>query len=132
MSPALTVAIMMSNYFHDVATAMLAASGAVLLALAKKFERADIRSNAEARQYFISVTSSMKRVARFSLYWLLLGGVPRTLAFRSFEWTTAREHGQIPALIGKHIIAFAVVAFGIWLWLKANKRIKAMLGEGQA
>ena len=132
MSPAVTVAIMMNNYFHDVATAMLAASGITLLLITKRFEAAEAQNDKAAKEYFLSILAGMKKVARFSLYWLLLGGVPRTLAFRGFEWTTAREHGQIPALIIKHVIAFLVVALGVWLWLRANERVKAVLEGSRA
>jgi len=124
MSPTLTVIIMMNNYFHDVATAMLLASGVTTLLLLKGFEGA----NRDVISYLNSIYLGMKKVARFSLYWVLIGGIPRTLTFRSFEWTTASEHGQTPALILKHIIALLAVSFGVWFWLRANERARSMLG----
>jgi len=124
MSPIFVVIIMMNNYFHDVATAMLLASGVTTILLLKGFEGA----NRDAISYLNSIHSGMKRVARFSLYWILIGGIPRTLTFRSFEWTTASEHGQTPALIVKHIMAFLAVSLGVWSWLRANERARSILG----
>jgi len=62
-SPALGVAIMMNNYFHDVATALLAASSFCLYAIVRVRDRID---TPEAtlfflRTYRIMVTSSASR-----------------------------------------------------------------------
>lgn len=123
MSPTIGVLIMMNNYFHDVATAMLAASGAALWVMVKKYEG---QEDEAVTRYFLSIYTRMTKVARFSLYWILIGGVPRTLAYRSFEWANAVEHVQIPALIVKHIIVFSLVGAGVYLWLKVNRRVKAI------
>lgn len=121
MSPTLGVIIMMNNYFHDVATALLAASGVALWVMIRKYEGNDDRKVAE---YFLSIYESMTKVARFSLYWILIGGVPRTIFYSSFEWANAVGHGQIPALIIKHLLAFSFVGTGIYLWLKFNRKVK--------
>jgi hypothetical protein len=75
-------------------------------------------------EYFLSLYSSMTRVARLSLYWILIGGVPRTFFYRDFEWVTAVKHGQVPALIVNHILAFALVGTGVYLWLRLRKRVR--------
>jgi hypothetical protein len=121
LSPGISAAIMMNNYFHDVATAMLAASGAVLWVFIKKYE--GLR-DAEATDYFLRIYGGMTKVARFSLYWILLGGVPRTLFFRKYELANAIEHRQIPALIAKQLLALAFVVAGVLLWLKIAGKVK--------
>lgn len=112
---------MMNNYFHDVATAMLLASGSVLWLMLRKYEA---HGDNAAGRYFLDIYLRMTKVARFSLYWILIGGIPRTLTFRSFEWSNAVSHGQIPALILKQAIAFGVVAAGVFVWLGLNSRVK--------
>lgn len=132
MNPTLGLAIMLNNYLHDVATAMLAASGVALWVIIKKYE--DFMSQhkeaapALLTEYFLNIYKSMTRVARFSLYWILIGGIPRTLAYRSFEWSNAVGHSQIPALIIEHVLAFGFVGTGVYLWVKVNKRVKAVRG----
>jgi hypothetical protein len=122
--PAFGVMIMMNNYFHDVATALLAASGAALWFIVRKYDSLPGRHSKDVTEYFIQLYRSMTKVARFSLYWILIGGVPRTLFYRDFEWVTAVKHGQVPALIVKHILAFAFVGTGVHFWLKLRKRVR--------
>ena len=119
---ALGVAIMMNGYFHDVATAMPAASGAALHVMLKKHRGGD----GEAAEYFNRVYKGMASFARFSLLWILIGGIPRTLFYRDYEWATAVSNGQSHALIVKHVIAFALVGAGISIWLRLTRRIKAL------
>lgn len=124
LNPTLGLFIMMNNYFHDVATALLAASGVALWVMMKRYEDG---SGEEATQYFLSIYKGMTRLARFSLYWILLGGVPRTIFYRDFEWSNAVGHGQIPALIVKHILAFAFVGTGVYVWIKLNRKVKFIM-----
>jgi hypothetical protein len=125
MSPGLGVLIMLNNYFHDVATALLLASGVAMWVVLRRYEG---RSTEEAA-YFLRLHGSITRLAKFSLAWILIGGVPRTLAYRSFEWAEAVGHAQVPALIVKHILAFAFVGGGAWLWLRLSKRVRAIRAE---
>ena len=133
--PALGIAIMMNNFFHNVAAALLAASGIALWVILKKYESHPGHDERAVTEYFLSLYESMTRVAKFSLYWILIGGVPRTLFYRDFEWVTAIKHGQIPALIVMHILAIAFVVTGVRLWIKVKKRvsdIEESMRAGQA
>lgn len=121
ISPALGVIIMMNNYFHDVATGLLITSGVGLWVVVRRFQDTGNREKAE---YFLSIYRGMKRLARFSLFWILLGGVPRTLFYKSFEWANAVDHYQVPALIVKHVLAFSFVFGGVAIWLRFEKRAK--------
>jgi hypothetical protein len=122
--PALGVAIMMNNYLHNVAAALLGASGVALWVILIKYESHPNHNDRAMSEYFLSLYSSMTRVARLSLYWILIGGVPRTFFYRDFEWVTAVKHGQVPALIVNHILIFALVGTGVYLWLKLKKRVR--------
>lgn len=131
IGPGLANFLHMNNYFHDVATALLAASGIVLCIILRRFCREEGRgTDPEMIAYFSRVYVGMRRLAHFSLVWILLGGIPRTLYFRSFEWTNAMEHGQVPALILKHAMSFILVALGALLWIRCSRKIKAIIGDG--
>ncbi len=117
---------MMNNYFHDVATALLGASGVALWVMLRRFKPG---SGREATEYFLGIYKAMTGVARFALFWILIGGVPRTLAYRSFEWANAVGHRQVSALIVKHILVFTIVGGGVYLWIKANKKVKLIKGS---
>jgi hypothetical protein len=126
ISPALGIIIMMNNYFHDVATGLLLASGVAIWVITKKYGNSEDR---EVTGYFLRIYASMTGLARFSLFWILIGGVPRTLFYRRFEWNTAVEHGQVTAIIIKHVLAFAIVGTGAYLWIRLSRRVKRIRAQ---
>lgn len=125
MSSGFAIFIMMNNYFHDVATAMFMASGIVLWVLMRRYARMEGPGSPE---YFLRVHAGMQRLARFALWWILIGGVPRVLYYRGFEWANAVEHGQEPALLVKHILEFVFVVAGASLWKASIERVRSLTG----
>ena len=123
MSPLLGVMIMMNNYFHDVATALLFAGGAAMWVILKRYD--EIPDKAVDR-YFLRIYDSMAKIVHVAVVWIVLGGIPRTIFYTRFEWANAAGKGQIPALIVKHILMFILVGGGAWLWVKLNRRVKAI------
>lgn len=119
MSPEFGVFIMMSNYFHDVATALLLGSGIAIMAVIGRFRQLP-HSSPDAAEECLRVYAGGVRIAKFSLGWILLGAIPRTIYYRSFEWQNAVDHGQIPALVIKHALAFLFVASGVFVWRRAS------------
>ena len=75
MSPAAGIALMMNNYLHDVATALLAASAVALWVMLRRYEAG--QRGADAARYFLEIQGAMVKLARFSLAWIVLGGIPR-------------------------------------------------------
>lgn len=124
MSPLLGVFIMMNNYFHDVATALLAASGVVIWVIVKRYDSA--AKTQETTEYFLRIYKSSTKLAKISLAWILIGGIPRTIFYKEFEWANAVGKNQIPALIVKHILVFIFVGIGVYIWIKTNRRVKEL------
>ncbi|HEY5652766.1 MAG TPA: hypothetical protein VIR63_00135 [Pontiella sp.] len=120
MSSYLALLLMMNNYLHDVATALLAASGCVIWVL---WHHLGSAPNLETQRYFVRMYYAMTRLARFSFAWIILGGIPRTIFYTEFEWSNMAGRGQIPALIVKHIVAFILVGAGIMLWRVVRKKV---------
>jgi hypothetical protein len=121
MSQTAGIMLMMNNYFHDVATALLLASGVAMWVIYKRFGDSD---NPDVRDYFLRLYRSITLLARFSLAWIILGGIPRTYFYKEFEWAQYAGKGQIPALIVKHVLAFAFVGTGVYVWLKIRSKVK--------
>ena len=125
ISPGLGVAIMMNNYFHDMATGLLVGSGFALHAIM----RIQTSMNSpEATLFFLKTNSHMKKLFKFALWWVVLGGVPRTIFYTSFEWANAADKLQIPALAVKHVMMFTAVVWGIIAWRRMQKKV-ALLRE---
>lgn len=123
MSPGYAVFLLMNNYFHDVATAMLLACGIALWIIIK--QREGIKDPAAAG-YFLKLARGINGVAKFSLGWIIIAGIPRVLTFRSFEWPNAVGKHHEAGLIAKYVIALAMMLAGAWLWARLSKRIRGL------
>ena len=117
---------MMNNYLHDVATALLVASGFTIWLLGRKLEPA---AGPDTLRYFVNLYYGLSRLALFSFVWIILGGIPRIIFYEEFEWSNMAGRGQVPALIVKHILAFTLVFAGTAVWLRVRKRV-AEIEEG--
>jgi hypothetical protein len=119
-SPGLGVAVMMNNYFHDVATAMLAASAFTLHAIVRVQAA---MNNPLATVFFLKTYRLMVKFFRFALWWIIIGGVPRTIFYRSFEWNHFADQLQVPALMVKHILMAALVVWGVYAWRRLKQKV---------
>ena len=119
-SPWLGVAVMMNNYFHDVATAMLAASAFCLYAVHRV--QASL-GTPEAALFFLKTFRIMVRFFRFAFWWVILGGVPRTIFYVSFEWNHFADKQQVPALMVKHVLMVVLVVWGVLAWRKLKATV---------
>jgi hypothetical protein len=129
ISPGLGVAIMMNNYFHDVATALLASSAFCIYALVRT---KDVLGEPVATLFYLKAYRQMGRFFRFALYWIVIGGIPRTVFYTRFEWANAAGKGQVPALVVKHVLMAGLVVFGVYAWRKLKRRaadLRASLPE---
>ncbi|GAC1471597.1 MAG: hypothetical protein PVSMB11_07310 [Desulfuromonadaceae bacterium] len=123
ITPGLGVAIMMNNYFHDVATALLAASAFTLHAIVRVQA---VQNNVAGTLFFIRTYDMMVKFFKFALWWIILGGIPRTIFFTSFEWNHFADKLQIPALIVKHLLMFVLVVWGIIAWKRLKRKVEAL------
>ncbi|HEY6008659.1 MAG TPA: hypothetical protein VIU40_10090 [Geobacteraceae bacterium] len=118
-SPGLGVAVMMNNYFHDVATAMLAASAFCLHAIVRV---QSAMNTPAATLFFLKAYRIMVKFFRFALWWIIIGGVPRTVFYVSFEWNHFADKEQVPALMVKHVLMAALVVWGVFAWRRLKKK----------
>lgn len=119
MSPGFAVFILMNNYFHDVATAMLLACAIALrMVLSQAGESRDQRAAAS----FVRLYNGINRVAWFSMAWIVLSGIVRVATFREFEWANAVEKHHEAGLMAKYVLAFLILAAGAWLWHRTSNK----------
>jgi hypothetical protein len=123
IGPGLGVAIMMNNYFHDMATGLLVGSGFALHAILRIQRTMD---SPTATLFFLKTNQHMVKLFKFALWWVVLGGVPRTIFYTSFEWANAAGNHQIAALGVKHVMMFAAVVWGIVAWRRMQKRVAVL------
>ena len=126
-SPGLGVAVMMNNYFHDVATALMIGSAMALHAIVRIQAEMGTR---EATQFFLKAYDRMTALFRFALWWIIIGGVPRTVFYASFEWNHFADKQQVPALMVKHVLMAAAVIYGIVAWRRLKVKVNGLRSEG--
>ena len=123
IGPGLGVAIMMNNYLHDMATGLLVGSGFALHAILRI--QASMNTP-QATLFFLKTNRHMVKLFKFALWWVILGGVPRTVFYTSFEWANAADKLQVPALAVKHVMMFAAVVWGIVAWRRMQKKVELL------
>ncbi len=114
------VVIMVLNYSHDVATAVLAVSGLSLLFIFLAVHRQEV---AAARPAYAAMFRRVSRIGGHSLLYILIIGVPRVLFYREYEWAPAAQDLQVVAIIIKHIVMFALVGGGLCLWARLRRTL---------
>jgi hypothetical protein len=120
---------MINNYLHDLATALLAASGAVMLVVLRIAAR--IKKGDGEVELVVNIYQKVTKIALVSVSWIILGGIPRTIFFKRYEWWDAAGKGIIPALLIKHLIMFSLVGAGVILWLKVRKEITRLTANAK-
>lgn len=124
MSPSFATFLLMNNYFHDVATAMLLACCVVLWTLLKRLGDERDRS---VLAYGRALYRGVAGMFWFSVAWIAASGVIRIATFRSFEWfNTTQKHFEAGLLV-KYAIATVMTVLGAVLWLRLSRRMKQKL-----
>lgn len=110
----LGILIIMNNYLHDVATAILLSSAVILWVLGRAAEGGGIWE----RQALTRAYPVLSRFAWGAIAWIVVGGIPRTIFFTRYEWDPAVVNGIVPALIVKHALMLTAVLIGALMWRK--------------
>jgi len=114
---------MVNNYSHDIATAFLAVSGATMWILLRKYQNPE---DVETGVYFVKIYRSVTSIAKYSLIWILLAGIPRIIFYRQYEWSDMAGNLQVVAIIIKHIVMFLLVGAGLFFWSRLDKKVKTL------
>ena len=106
------IVILLSNYFHDLAVAMLFSAMLCGWLLERRLSEGGLLSGPIARE----IHRVSRHVAVGALVWIVLGGIIRTVTYRQFEWSEAAGRGQVTALVVKHVVLVGITLLGL-IWL---------------
>ncbi len=121
MTPSAAVFVMMSNYFHDVATAMPVACSVTLWLIVRRYEESESGSAspvAGLRRFH----SGLRTLMVFSWVWILSAGLLRLATFGSYEWPHALERNHGGGLLLKYAVAVAIMGLGTYVWIVVSRR----------
>lgn len=122
LTPLAKVLVIMNNYFHDVATAMLFSSALIVWLLGRRVER----DGGDAPAWFAGAYRTLSGIAVWSIVWIVIGGIPRTIFFEAVEWNLADPSNRhlFAALMVKHALMWIFVGAGAWMWLRMRRLAK--------
>ena len=121
----MSLLIILNNYLHDVATAVLLSSAVILYVLGRQAKSGgEGERRALARAY-----GTLTRFAWGALAWVIIGGIPRTIFFNQYEFIPANVNGIVLDLIIKHVLLVSGVIAGAVMWVRIGKQAKADLGD---
>lgn len=128
ITPLLGTIITANNYLHDVATGLLLVSFGAIWYVSRSFREG---SDPGTSRLYLSLYSRMTLIARLSLAWIIIGGIPRTIYYTRLEWAPAAGEAQVVALVIKHVLVFAMVGAGIYYWRLFKKQASRIRQEMQ-
>ena len=121
-----SILIIFNNYLHDVATAILLSSAVILYVLGRQ-----ARGGGEGeRRALARAYGTLTRFAWGALAWIIIGGIPRTIFFPTYEFIPASVKGIILDLIIKHVLLVSGVVAGAIMWRRIGKIAHAESGAG--
>ena len=105
------------NYFHDIAVALLASNILVVYYLGRWLDKHPQRD-----RMIENVFAKLSRVTWGALTFVILFGAVRAYFFMEMEWNPAAGKGQIASLVVKHVVLVAITLFGILAHMKYQKK----------
>lgn len=119
--------IMAVGYSHDIATALLAVSGATLWIISAVYPT---NGTSDTARYLSRIFENVSLLGKYALIWIFAAGIPRILFYVEYEWSTAAGDLQLVAVIIKHMVIFLVVGTGLFFWSRLGKKVKLTLQQG--
>ena len=120
------VFVLMNNYFHDVATAMLLMASLLMMFMIREVEK---HGNIETKRLFLDVYPKISHIIGATIVFIIMAGIVRTFTYKDFEWANAVGNEQVPAIIVKHVLVVLFLYFGFRGWFRVHKRVKEMKEE---
>ncbi len=117
--------VLLNNFLHDFSAAGWIFCSVLLFVILRSLpDEFHARKGDELHKIILNIFRKIRAFMILSLAGIIIFGVFRALAYKSFEWNAASGDSQITLLIVKHIILAFVFAAGIHYYLQAGKLIK--------
>ena len=117
----IAILVMLNNWFHDFAVAMLFCSLILLWLIYRKTQE---QPDASWIGFARDLAKSLNQVTRVCWAMLILLGIGRTLSYEKFEWAEAAGSGQVAALALKHVLLVSLIIWGTIIQFRLRKFFK--------
>jgi hypothetical protein len=120
------ILVMLNNFLHDFATALVVVSTLGMLLLVRHAEK---KGGRELKEMVVELYPRMVHLAGGAVAFVFVAGIVRAFTYRQFEWYNAVESGQVAALMVKHVMLLLLFAYGIYLWVAVHKNVTKIKSE---
>lgn len=114
----MAILVLLNNFLHDFSAAGWIFCTVMLWQVLRK------KGDGEGRIIFIHLLRINRLLMQISLGGIIVFGVIRALAYKTYEWNAAAGEGQITLLIVKHVILTVVFVLGVIFYTRAGKIVK--------
>ena len=111
------IVIVIVNYFHDLAVAMLACSVLAVYLLGKW-----TGNHPDQIKFLVLALRRFSNLAYISLTYIIIGGAFRAYFFKEYEWSPAIEAGLVAALVVKHVILGTLTVIGLVVLIRYSRK----------
>jgi putative copper export protein len=115
----LALLILLNNFLHDFSAAGWLFGSILLWTILK--ERFEFETSTDFAKCMIKTVLLLMNI---SVAGIVVFGVVRAIAYKSFEWSVEAGNGQVSLLIVKHILFTVIFVVGLIQYLKALKNKK--------
>ena len=115
----MAILVLLNNFLHDFSAAGWLFCTVILWSMLRK----DIPGS-DAGTIIIDTIKTILVLMRLSLGGIIVFGIIRALAYKTYEWNAAAGEGQVTLLIVKHILLLAVFIIGVVYYTRARKLLK--------
>ncbi len=120
----MAILILLNNFMHDFSAAGWLFGSVLLWSMMRK----DI-TNPEAGRFFADSLKTVLFLMRLSFAGIVVFGIVRTLAYKTYEWNAAAGQSQLTLLIVKHVILTGVFLVGLIYYIKARKLLRKTINK---
>lgn len=108
--------ILLNNFFHDFSAAgWLFATIVMGVLLRRDF------GDGDGKKVAVHTLATLLLLTRISIVGIIVFGLVRAFAYRTYEWNAQAGQGQVTLLMVKHVIFTIIFVVGMTFYIKASR-----------
>ena len=120
----MAVLVLLNNFLHDFSAAGWIVGAVLLWSILRKEIPDSDRGIA-----IVDILKTVLLLMRFSFAGIVIFGVLRAIAYKSYEWNAAAGQSQVTLLIVKHVILSLIFILGLVYYTKAKRFLRKACNE---
>lgn len=120
----MAVLVLLNNLLHDFSAAGWLFGTVLLWSILRKTVQ-----DHDSGIIIVDILKTVLLLMKFSFAGIVIFGLIRTIAYKSYEWNAAAGQSQVTLLIVKHVILSIIFIFGLVYYIKATRFIRKVCNE---